>query len=137
MAFLLEAPWRGQKWQLAADLFDEMLAHGLRPTASAQAAVHGAAPTAPAAAPAPAVAPSGTGVLYSKGALCTRFRAKDAVPERLVEAAALLRSGGHMEETLSYTTALRNCHSARRHLWDSEVSMVTTGAGCGALAGCT
>ncbi|CAE7447411.1 unnamed protein product, partial [Symbiodinium microadriaticum] len=66
-------------------------------------------------------ASSGT-VLYSKGALCTRFRQKEASAERLAEAAELLRSGGHLEETLSYTTALRNCEHG--HHWEWALSLL-------------
>ncbi|CAE7563888.1 comtb [Symbiodinium sp. CCMP2592] len=127
---------RGRKWELAIHLFDEMLEQGLRPSASAFTAAAeacqegdqpelaarvreaGAVPVAKKTKKAsgkvvvPSTASSGT-VLYSKGALCTRFRQKDASAERLAEAAELLRSGGHFEETLSYTTALRNCHGLR------------------------
>lgn len=65
----------------------------------------------------PANATPDAEVRYSKGALCTRFRAQTVTPERLADAAERLRSGGHFEETLSYTTALRNCEHGRHWEW--------------------
>lgn len=130
---------RGRKWELAIHLFDEMLEQGLRPsasafTAAAEACQEGDQPqlaervreagAVPAAkktkkASGKVVQPSASSgtVLYSKGALCTRFRQKEASAERLAEAAELLRSGGHLEETLSYTTALRNCEHGHHWGW--------------------
>eukprot|EP00913_Durusdinium_trenchii_P003795 g3514.t1 len=133
---------RGRKWQVAMQLFDEMLEIGLRPTASAFSAAREACEEGGHAAlalrvrevqgdeaPVPKakkleVVPmqTATQVLYSKGALCTRFREKDAPQTRLSETAELLRSGGHLEETLSYTTALRNCEHG--HHWPWALSLL-------------
>eukprot|EP00435_Cladocopium_sp_Y103_P029998 s771_g7.t1 len=136
---------RGRKWSVAMELFDEMLERGLRPTASAFTALREACEEGGQAALAARVlvaqgseapqprqaktartqaSPSTVpGVLYSKGALCTRLREKDAAPERLLEATELLRSGGHFQETLSYTTALRNCEHG--HHWDLALSLLS------------
>jgi len=135
---------KGQKWPVAIQLFDEMLERGLRPTASAFSAVRDAceeggrrdlvqrieassdavgksAGSSVEPKKAKVASPSST-VLYSKGALCTRFRDKNATPERLSETAELLRSGGHLEETLSFTTAIRNCEHG--HHWPWALSLL-------------
>eukprot|EP00931_Biecheleriopsis_adriatica_P075393 TRINITY_DN49260_c0_g1_i1.p1 TRINITY_DN49260_c0_g1~~TRINITY_DN49260_c0_g1_i1.p1 ORF type:complete len:800 (-),score=177.01 TRINITY_DN49260_c0_g1_i1:72-2426(-) len=132
---------KGNKWELAMGLLDEMVEQGLKPTPAAfSAAVHAceqgeqgeqaerirqlqggekvvvkeSAASSPASPSPETVAGE---VLYSKGVLCTRFRQRAAAPERLEKAAELLRSGGHFEETLSYTTALRNCEHGLHWEW--------------------
>jgi len=123
---------KGGKSDLAVEALAEMREQGLEPSAAA-AAVEGGEHVAEAPAKAPAkpkkakASSSSTAVdeyevLYSKGALCTRFRAKAATPERLELAAKLLRSGGHLNETLSYTTALRNCEHG--HHWEWALSFL-------------
>mmetsp|Transcript_44096 Transcript_44096/g.127515 ORF Transcript_44096/g.127515 Transcript_44096/m.127515 type:complete len:667 (-) Transcript_44096:118-2118(-) len=118
---VIKACDKGDKWQLALSLLNEMYEEGLEPAAETVAVVSGACERAgqpmdmPKAPVEPATSPGK--IQYSRGALLQRLRRRRAEPSELAGTVATLVEEGHLDKTEVYTLALRMCESGEQWEW--------------------
>jgi len=137
---LINACDKGDKWQLALALLEEMYEKQLKPSAATLEAVaagcsRAGQPDLMREPPAPAPDPPAGKIKYSRGALLQRLRKRRAEPPELADTVATLVEDGHLETTEGYTLALRMCDSGEQ--WEWAVSLLNRcreGPGADAIA---